>query len=496
MNALQEVIQMMNSDDSKAFVDYLELKNKRKDVSNTKLFELLKTDDITGIKKLYSGKNKDAYHAVRKRLYDTLVEFMANRSFENDTSQEHEVLRLLVVGRVFLEHGLNKAAFKCLAQAEEKAQNLEQFSLLNEIYHTRIQYAHLDVQAPLEGLIAKYTSNKQKLDKEEQLNLAYAVLRRELNEIYHKGKVVNFQQLVNTTVAAFNISLEEALTFKSLYRILFIANEYASMNSDYVTIEPFVIKSYNLIVHKQEVAGRHLYYHIYILYFMANSYFRNRKFSLSKEYLEKMHEQLHMQRKKYYSRFIMRYFLLLSLNENYSGRPGIAVGIAEKALTQNKKANMADVNDLRLSLIVFLIQHDDNRTAHKQFRELGHTDGWYEKKMGMDWTIKKSLIEILLHVNLQNIDLAVSRIASFRRRYKNYLLQVKEERVLAYIALVEKYINKPETVSSDNFRKEFDASFISFNSGKEDIFVLSFLAWLLAKIEKKPLYEVTLKLIG
>jgi hypothetical protein len=495
MNALQEVIQIMTLEDVAAFRDYLAAKNKRKDVVNTKLFELLRTDDTTGIEKLYTGKNKDAYHAVRKRLYDSLVEFMANRSFENDTSQEHEVLRLLVVGRVFLEHGLNKAAFKCLAQAEDKALHLEQFSLLSEIYHTRIQYAHLDIQTPLEALIAKFTRNKQKMDMEERLNLAYAVLRRELTEIYHQGKVVDFQQLVTTTIASFNISLQEALTFKSLYRILFIANEYASLNSDYVTIEPFVIKSYNLIAHNEEKAGRNLYYHIYILYFMANSCFRNRRFALSEEYLEKMHQQLHLQGKKYYSRFILRHALLLALNKNYSGQPGAAVSVAEKALVQNSKLNIIDVNDLRLSLTVFLIQQEDNKAAHKQFKELGHTDGWYEKKMGTDWAIKKNLVEILLHVNLQNIDLAISRTGSFRRRYKSYLLRVKEERVLAYVTLVEKYINKPEAASSDTFRKGFDASFASFNSGKEDIFVLSFLAWLLSKIERKPLYEVTLQLI-
>jgi len=74
MNAIQEVIHLMNSEDIKAFNLYLDKKNKRKDVRNTDLFNLLKTDDIKSEKKSFPDKRSaDAHHALRKRLYDGLV---------------------------------------------------------------------------------------------------------------------------------------------------------------------------------------------------------------------------------------------------------------------------------------------------------------------------------------------------------------------------------------------------------------------------------------
>ncbi|WP_289665256.1 hypothetical protein [Flavobacterium panacagri] len=496
MNALQEIANMMNDSEKKAFINYLSRKNKRKDVGNIELFNSLKTDDIKNKKNILEDKkSNDAYHALRKRLYDNIIDFMANRSFENDTSQENATLRLIVVSRLFFEHKLIKTAFKCLAKAEETALNIEHFSLLNEIYMTQIQFAHFNLSQPIEKTIQKFKANKKKLEYEEQLNLGYAVLRRELAAIYHEGRIVDFQELIQKTIETHGISLRQGLTFKSLYQILFIANEYASINNNFSLIQPFVIKSYRFISKKTDLAERHLYYHIYILYFIANFYFRNGQFSESVSYLNPMFIELQKQSGKYYQRFSLRYFLLLAFNENYLGKPQKAIEIAEKSLSANKKADPNDSNDIRLMLIVFYVQQNAGRNAEKEMAKLNHTDNWYEKKMGMDWTIKKCLIEILLHAQQENTELALSRIKSFKRRYKKYLLTVNEDRVVQYLLLVEQYVLKPEIIQTQKFQETIEDFIITAQSGPKDIVIMSFLAWLLAKARRKPTYETTLKLL-
>jgi len=497
MNALHEVIHLINDEDNKAFIAYLSKKNKRKDVGNIALLNSIKTDDINVKKKSFPDKKSiDAHHALRKRLYDSLVEFLSNRTFENDTSEEHAVLRLLVVSRLFFEHKLTKAAYKCLAKAEAVALGLEHFSLLNEIYHTQIQYANLNPALPLDEVVLKFKDNRHKLQHEEQLNIGYALLRRELAAIYHEGRIVDFQTLIKNTIEANGISLKQALTFKSLYQILFIANEYASINSDYGLITSFVTKSYAFITGKEELAGRHLYYHIYILYFMANFYFRSGRFADAEVYLEKMNFQMQKQGGKYYNRFCLRYFLLKSFTENYSGNPGKAIDTAEKALAQHKKADPVDINDLRMTLIVFYLQQDAGRSAALEMVKLGHSDSWYEKKMGMDWAIKKCLVEILLHTQQENIELAISRMKSFKRRYKKYLLSVNEDRVLQYLALIERYVLKPEIATTPKFQQTVEEFITVAKSGPKDIFVMSFVAWLLARVRKKTIYDTTLILLS
>lgn len=494
MNAIPDIVSLMNDDDKRDFSAFLRYKNKRNDAKDVKLFKLIETDDIDGIKKLYKGQNNnDAYHALRKRLHESLVQFMANRTFETTTGEAHAVLRLLVVSRFFLEHNLTKTAFKCLAKAEARALPLEQFSLLNEIYLTRIQYAHLNPTEDLNALVKKYQTNSLQMQREAQMNIGYALLRKELHDIHLKGKVVDFRTLVLGTVKQLGVSLNEVLTYKSLYQMLFIANEYATMNHNFTLVEPFVKRSYEFIESKKESGDNKLYYHIYVIYFLANINFRNHRFAESQNYLTHMSTLMQKQGSRYHSRFYLRQQLLAALNLHFSGQPDQALSIAEKALkSATKKSAPEDVNDLRVCIAMFLVQQR-NRNALKYMAQFTHTDAWYEKKLGMLWSIRKALMEILMHAQFDNEELALARLKSFKRRYKKYLEQVNEQRVMEFALIVERCIQKPETARHPDFK----AGIVKMMNPaiKEDIFIISFLGWLIAQAEKKTPYEAALELL-
>jgi hypothetical protein len=112
----------------------------------------------------------------------------------------------------------------------------------------------------------------------------------------------------------------------------------------------------------------------------------------------------------------------------------------------------------------------------------------------MLWTIRKNLMEILVQAQFFNIELALSRLASFRRRYKKYLLKTSEERVLLYLKLVEKYLLKPDAVFDTAYRTEVLNQL--GRAENNDIFTLSLIAWLVARLEKKTAYKVVLTIIG
>src|SRR5690606_15977782 len=145
-----------------------------------------------------------------------------------------------------------------------------------------------------------------------------------------------------------------------------------------------------------------------------------------------------------------------------------------------------------LSKTMFLGQLNDLK-AIRTLSKLTHSDAWYEKKLGMLWSIRKNLMEILLHAQFENIELAMSRLKSFKRRYKQYLLQVKESRVLDFLGLVEKYLMKPDLVFQQSFQ-ETVYSMLDLDENK-DIFNLSFISWLISRWEKRKPYDITLTLI-
>jgi hypothetical protein len=493
MNPLSELTGLLTTTDKRLFKQFLQRKNKRSDVKNLELLNLIETDDISGIDKLYdSAKNKDAYHALRKRLQDNLLLFLSQKTFESSHSDAYEALRLLVVGRFLLENDIVKIAFKCLDKAERLAAHLEQFNLLNELLLLKLQYAHQQGAEELEALTSRFLQNQSQMQREAKLNLAYAFLRQQLQEIHLEGKIINLKALMETTIEKYQISAEDLMTYKSIYQILFIANEYAAIQQNYGLIEHYIDRASRYLQGEANKKQPYLFHHISILYFLANFHLRRSDFAKSTAQLEKMMELMATD-SRYHTLFYLRYRLLSALTLYFTGFAEDAISQLRKSLSGTKQASKAeDIEDLRLCLTMFLALRKD-RGSLKQLALLTRTDAWYEKKMGMLWTIRKNLMEILVQAEFSNIELAMSRLSSFRRRYKKYLLSTSEERVLAYLKLVEKYLTKPDLVFETTYQK----AVLDLLSGKEnnDIFSSSFIAWLIARWEKKTAYEVVLTLM-
>src|SRR5690606_1434959 len=264
MDDLSQLIDLLNNQDKADFKSFLNRKNKRKDVKNIRLFNFLETDDIKSINKLYSGQNnKDAYHALRKRLQDNVLQFLSQRAFESKDSAVYEILRNLVVARFLLENSAAKIGLKCLDRAERLAVQEEQFGLVNEVFLLRMQYAHLDRDLALDRLLDRFTLNQTHMQREAKMHMAYAYLRRELQEIHLKGKIVNLTELIEATLKKYQIAVLDLMNYKSLYQILYIANEYAAINQNYGLIERYVRKTYQYIQGLEKPKERHLYYHLY-----------------------------------------------------------------------------------------------------------------------------------------------------------------------------------------------------------------------------------------
>jgi len=495
VDAVSDLINLLSSEDLKSFRSFLKQKNRRSDVKNIRLLELIKTDDINGLNKLYDlTKNRDAYHALRKRLHDSLLLFLSNKIFERDNNEAHEALRLLVVGRFLLENQLVKIGFKCLQRAEEKALLLEEFSLLNEIFQTRLQYAYLDSRVNLDLLIDHFVANQHRMQQESKFQIAYALLRSELQDIHLKAKIVDLDKLILNILNSYHISLDELMSFKSLYQILYIANEYAAIQQNYSLVRSFLKKADDFLLNHKEQSMRHHFYYLHILYYLSNFNLRNGLFQKSLLYLEQLDKAIGVGAVIFRTQFHQRYHLLKALNYHYMGHAEKGLSILRTAIGQaTSKSSEVELADLQLCLVMFLTQYED-KTALIELRKMTRTDAWYEKKMGMLWTIRKSLLEILIHIQFDHVDLATSKARGFTRKYKKYLMEVKESRVIDFIKLIEKYLFNPDLIKNKSFIIAVDM--MVANEENNDIFIIGFLAWLKSRLVRQRPYDVLLSLVN
>lgn len=494
---LKAIISTFTPEEQQQFISYLEKKNKRSDIKNIQLFKLLAKDELSSEElcfKLYKSHRKNAYHALRKRLSRSLIDFIANSNMTEENSVDMQLIKYIISSRRFLLQSKPKIAYKILNKAEALAEEHHLFSILNEIYHTKIQYAYKNPSVNMEELIKKFKQNQKNHHLEDQLNIVYAKIRQTLNKINFKGEVVDFESILNEALSEHEVSISDTMSFKSLYQMMAIVSISAFVTNDYLKIEPFIINTYKALeTHKEK--EKHVYYRIQVLYLIANTLFRNKKFEDSKHYLKLMHEIMQLNRKKYYNSFKLKYHLLLALNYNYSNDQDKAISLLESFILP-KHMDTESLLDIYLSLVMFYIQKPDYIKAKTLFSKFYHTDKYYTEKAGKEWVLKKGLIEIILHIELENIDLVESRLLSFKRNHYSYLRQINQQRAITYLEFLESYYKNPELVTTEQFKNKVEQSFEWIGPEREDIFVMSFYAWLKSKMEKQPLYKTTLDLVA
>jgi len=247
MTNLNEIISTFSTEEQQQFVLYLEKKNKRSDTKNTALFKLLtkNEDDGKAIQlKLYGKPKKDAYHALRKRLYQSIIDFIANTNLEEENSIDMQIIKYVLASRTFLAHKQYKVAYKILDKAEALASEHFLFPILNEIYHTKIQYAYTNPSVDLDAIITKFKANQKNSFLEDQLNIVYAKIKQTLKTETFLSDGLDFEKLLENTFKTYNINLNDSMSFKSLYQLMTIVSLSAFVTSNYLKIEPFLIRTY------------------------------------------------------------------------------------------------------------------------------------------------------------------------------------------------------------------------------------------------------------
>ena len=490
---LKKVLNNFTNEKQEEFISYLKKKNKRNDNKNIQLVILLINDSLSSkeiCNIIYKKDNKPALHALRKRLFQSIIDFTASSNLKEENSIDMQLIKFILSARTFLQKGQFQIGYKILEKAEITAKEHQLFTILNEVYHTKIQYSYAIPSLNIDEIIINFKENQQQLLLEEELNITYAIIRKTLQEVNHNHKIIDIKSMIESVLNEHQIKISSSLSFKSLYQLIQITNISSSQSFEYWNIESFLIETYQLIKnHKSK--EKQLSYHIEILYLISNTLFRNKKFTQSLEYLELMHFYMQEQKSKYFKEYNSKYNLLLALNYNYNGNQEKAINLLEFYIDK-KSVDIISQLDIYLSLIVFYSQNKDLKKAKNLFSKFYHTDKYYIEKAGIEWTIKKNIIEILVQIDLDNIDIVESRILSFKRAYFKHLKNIDQEKVITFLKLIEIYYKNPEIITTKGFEDKVEASFKWIGKEKEDIFMMSFFAWLKAKMTKQDLYLVTL----
>ena len=98
-------------------------------------------------------------------------------------------------------------------------------------------------------------------------------------------------------------------------------------------------------------------------------------------------------------------------------------------------------------------------------------------------------------IELDYIDLVESRLKSFRKKHSSHLIQHNEKRIIDYVKLIAQYYHDKQSILSDGFEKKLD-NILNIDNKEEDIFAISFYAWLKSKMKSEATYTTCLAYIN
>ncbi|MBI3134111.1 MAG: hypothetical protein HYZ14_05485 [Bacteroidetes bacterium] len=440
-------------------------------------------------------KAQNAYHSIRKRLVRHLHDFIYSKSTVRDESVENLVSKNLILVKSLFDHQLNALAWKYLLRSENMAVKADLNQQLVLIYDLEIVHFNPEfLDTSLDKLIARRLKASGFAQEEERLRIVGSLVKRELEKVKIQGHDLDLQKVIDRLLVRFDLDDTIFNRPRLLYDFVVLTRNVVLAEKTFYSFEAFVITSFKRL-RKSHFFENNSAEFFTMLYFVCHTLYRNRKFADALEYLEMMNEALQTTTKSLNTLFKPRYLMLQAACKNFSGHLQESISILESLLQSDLKTNPEILNS-KLNLAIYYFELKDYKTANKILLNLGHTDKWCEKIMGVEWRLKKNLIEVFFQYELGRSDIAYDRITALERSHRDLLKIRKYERVGVFLKLVKGLIDKPEQVHSLAFIEKVESSFVWIDIAQEDIQAISYYAWLKSKMLKRDFYLVLLDLIN
>ena len=187
---------------------------------------------------------------------------------------------------------------------------------------------------------------------------------------------------------------------------------------------------------------------------------------------------------------------MLALTQNFSGNWKEASILLDEIIIKNglKHDSESGILQAILARSVIHLQQEEHTEAKQTIAKLWQQDSAYLDSMGFEWLINKKFIEILIAIELGDSDYVDSLIASLLRKRAVYF-KGANSLAFPFLKLIEAYHKNPEFVKTKEFESQVESTFEWKPSEEEDLFFISYYAWLKSKMIQKPVYELTLSFL-
>ncbi len=489
MDILNNIISVMNKEEVRNFKLWLNstnASNARKDIL---LFDYIrkagdKYDEDFVFRKLYTEKDKNSFYRLKHRLQEDIGYNLTLLHFSKHES--NNLYLFLSLYNIFISRNQPDIALYYLKKAEKRAQQIENFELLDIIYASFVTLSSNHTGINPEVYIQQRKENAVKLNKIREADqvLAAVTYRLKLSQNYGK-RDVGLLKLLDTSIKEFagDDSIKRSKTFQT--RVFRALSQILIQNHNFIELEKFMLTTYKKFVDEKWFDKSNHETKIQMLIYIINATFKNRKFSESLDYAETLGEELSAFNNILYDKYLFFYYNALVINyaQIDLARGLKALDEAEREM-KSMKNSYYDFFILLNKANLLFFQRKTNDAIRNLVRLYAND---HYKKTDTSFKLKIAVAECIMQYESSDADTSLKRVEQVKKQFKIQLTADDFKRERFILKLIPDLIT---SIALEKDKKLFSLvkKFVTapVKGSVEDGEVLRYRAWLAPKVGIQP----------
>jgi len=499
MDKLHFIVQSFNEEEKKGFehfVNRFRVRNSRKDLE---LFNRLSNPDKLSQEEafevLYDGKNeKEAYHALRKRLLGHLIEYISVKEINEQKGATHYTSEgLLNLAGYLFERGAFEPGWQYLSRAHRSETKKSDYLLQSKIYMLWLEnWEDYPGSERFNDIYKAYVSAKDKAEKEQRLKLALSIIKRKIEQYKQQLKDINIDTIIKDVTDGLELKKKDFHSVENLNYITKIIRSSSLVSKDYEGVESF-LKTRLKKVDKKEGESAYSFEYWELVYFYAHALYRLKKISKAKEILKDVDLEKGNLLKAKKEDLFCKIELLKWACEFYDDNLDAAIHrlLIHESGTPFEKNVLHDL-DRKLNLITSFFAAGEYSRGIGVINSIKHSAQWLQKKKGLEFRVKFQLIEILYFLETGKVDLVLTRMRALKRIIRDVVkLNPNYKNLNVFLNVINSSINKGGFKGLEKELEKFE--FTPFK--RENIQAMAFYSYLKSKVNGKGYYETLIELV-
>ena len=487
MNILPEIIGLLNKEEIRGFKLFANRTNASDERKDILLFDYIKKnhleyEDEKIFKKLYGGKEKNAFYRLKNRLLEDIGVSLALLHY--NSSEINFVLNNYLLAKLFIGKNKWQIALFYLAKAEKKAHEIESFELLDMLYNEYIKLSHEVLDINPEEYITKRKENRLQLNRLQEIDdvLAAVIYRVKVSQNFGKGNE-QINELLSKTVNTFANSKEIKHSPLLRFKIYHSLSRILLQQHNYKALEKYLLKTYGEFSKENLFNKNNHDTKLQMLTYISNTLFKNNKIEESLVYSGQLDAAMKEFSGLLHDKYLFYYYNIL-VNNYAKTNVEKAIEILDEAKEQKViQSHPVYIGFVYLNLAVSYFGIKNFKAALKSVVRLYMLESY--KTLDAAFRLKISVVELMIRFELGDFDYIEQRITQLKKEFRKEFASEEFENENALVKTIALLMNTT-SIKSDKKAMTVIRQFIAklqIQKSAESEEIINYGDWLAEKIK-------------